>query len=137
MPIGSMASSLLSGPGTRAVAKSVSKMPGRPRRAGGADERIELRVTAAERAAWEREAKRAEQPLGAWIRSRCSDGVATRIVVEPDGDDEWFWTAFDRHGNELGAGNAERHDKRSVLHVVEGVHGLRVDEDVSIDVIAH
>lgn len=114
----------------------MSRKLGRPPRAGGADERIELRVTAAERTAWEREAEEAELPLGAWIRSRCGDGVCTRILVEPDGDDEWFWTAYDRHGNKLDAGGVDKTDRKSVRRRVEGDHGVRLDEDVAIDVVA-
>lgn len=93
-----------------------------------------IKLTPAERDAWEREAEDAEMPLAAWIRARCGDGVCTRIVVEPDGDDEWFFTAYDRHGNKLGAGVVDKTDRKSVRRRVEGDHVLVDAHAVAIDV---
>lgn len=50
------------------------RKPGRPPRAGKpAEERIEVRLTAAERRAWERAA--GEQTLSDWIRALCNEAA--------------------------------------------------------------
>lgn len=50
------------------------RKPGRPPRAGKklSEERIELRVTAAERRTWEAKAARDALSLSEWIRQRCN-----------------------------------------------------------------
>lgn len=57
---------------------------GRPPRAGKAAlERIELRVTRLERAAWDHAAARAGLSLSEWIRGRCAMGPPERHEHEP------------------------------------------------------
>jgi hypothetical protein len=53
---------------------------GRPPRTGdaAAGEIITVRVTADERAAWERAAQDDEQSLAGWIRDRCNRSIARR-----------------------------------------------------------
>lgn len=55
------------------TAPPTKRGPGRPPRADKAStERIELRVTTAERKDWEARAALGDQPLSEWIRVRCN-----------------------------------------------------------------
>lgn len=57
---------------------------GRPARAGkAATERIELRVTKLERAAWEHEAAKRGMSVSEWIRRCCS----SKVIEDPVGDE--------------------------------------------------
>lgn len=54
------------------MAKHGGRRPGAGRPGAGRSETIKLRVTPAERRAWEQQAERAGVTMSEWIRERCN-----------------------------------------------------------------
>lgn len=68
--------------GSRRWLMPAKKRPGRPPRGNkAATERIEIRVTRLERAAWEHAAALTGETLSEWIRRRCHVNVETVSIL--------------------------------------------------------
>lgn len=125
--------------GTVVRVRSVERKRGRPSLGDAARSVVRtIKITPAEDVEWRAAAAAAAQSVNEWIRERVTrnarPGVCTRVAVEPDGE-SWYWTAYDHFGTELGAGDVEQTDKASVIRCVEGHHGIRVDEDVHVELV--
>ena len=103
---------------------------GRPTRAKAASsETVKLRVTPAERRAWEARAARSGWTLSEWIRAHCN-GPAIRLTVERDTDGTIAWWAYNALGDALGRADIDlgpNLDRR--VFRAAGEHGVDFDED--------